>query len=544
MLFKKIISTVLLCLISSWLFSQDIIWLEDFNSYTNGTNHLNLSSERWFTRAGNCDDNNAAPGNVDGNYWGVANGEFKVNDIEGLTCSCVSSPTAGGGDNDNFWYSESINVANYNSFTISMKGRAVGDMECASDGEGCNSADLLEGHFQLDNGTWTQFFSMCGAKDGASSSGCIQTGNANTLKIRVKVGTQANGESYYFDDIKVIATPNISGNDTLTQGKTHQYSINTTGGNWSSSNQAIATINSAGLLTAVSPGTTQISYITNSGCYISKQITIIPCIKPSISAIDNSRCGEGSVELKASTSEGRIDWFVSAVAGTKIHSGESYNTPAVNQTIVYFVESNTGTCISDRIRITATIYPQAYLTLVSSSETEKQTVQISEKIQDIVYQAHNNFNNIAVSVLPLGIDYKIENDIITIFGATDELGLHNYSIQTSGVCPSEIHQGEITVKKAFELPTIITPNQLDGVNDSFGFTDVNGSPLSEYFPNGYRITIFNKFGQIITEKENEGWDGSYQGKIADPGVYFFILSSINKNGSWEITQKASIELVY
>ncbi len=197
---KKILLmfSVLACF-SIGLFSQTVIWSEDFSSYPDGTNYLNQTSEKWWTDANDTDDGGI---NNDGtNYWGVYDGEFKVNDIEGTPCG-----TGTGGDNENFWYSEEIDVSSYSNFTISMQGRAEGDMEASG---GCSSADMLEGCYQIDGGAWVPFFSMAGANSGDIDLGCIIINNATTLKIRIQAGTKANGETYYFDDIIVSTTPAI-----------------------------------------------------------------------------------------------------------------------------------------------------------------------------------------------------------------------------------------------------------------------------------------------------------------------------------------------
>jgi hypothetical protein len=103
--------------------AQNIIWSEDFSSYANGTNNLlgnDPTVTKWTTEAYDADDgiilNNTT------NYWGVYNGEFRVNDIEGRFV-CTSNGVRGG-ENDNYWYSEAIDVSNYNQFSISMKGRS------------------------------------------------------------------------------------------------------------------------------------------------------------------------------------------------------------------------------------------------------------------------------------------------------------------------------------------------------------------------------------------------------------------------------------
>ena len=62
-----------------FIFSQ-VIWVEDFSPYPNGTQN----TIKWTTNANNCDAD-GLPGTVADNYWGTFNGEFRCEDIEGLT---------------------------------------------------------------------------------------------------------------------------------------------------------------------------------------------------------------------------------------------------------------------------------------------------------------------------------------------------------------------------------------------------------------------------------------------------------------------------
>ena len=70
--------------------------------------------------------------------------------------------------------------------------------------------------------------------------------------------------------------------------------------------------------------------------------------------------------------------------------------------------------------------------------------------------------------------------------------------------------------KSFFIPNAFTPNG-DGLNDVFG-----AIPRLDYV-NQYRISIYNRWGQLIfdTSDLNQGWDGSYQGKPCPLGVYVY-----------------------
>lgn len=182
-------------IISSFnLFSQTIIWYEDFESYANGTQN----ATKWTTSANNC-DGDGLPGTSADNYWGVrttsGDKEFCCEDIEGLTC-CSNQQ----GQSDNLWLSEVININGYTDISISFFMRAEGNMECSSCGLG---NDLFVAEYQIDGGSWVGFSSICGVSDGYANVECIDVADGSSLRIRFLLGNQANDEEYYFDDVFV-----------------------------------------------------------------------------------------------------------------------------------------------------------------------------------------------------------------------------------------------------------------------------------------------------------------------------------------------------
>lgn len=58
----------------------------------------------------------------------------------------------------------------------------------------------------------------------------------------------------------------VSGSDTVCEGNTTALIATAAGGAWSSSNLAVATINSTGTVTGIAPGTAAISYIVSNAC--------------------------------------------------------------------------------------------------------------------------------------------------------------------------------------------------------------------------------------------------------------------------------------
>lgn len=418
---RKQIVLTLLALTTFGLEAQTVIWSENFDSQPEGTNNLNQTNAKWWTNAHDADDGETI-NNDNTNYWGVYNGEFKVNDIEG-TWACGSGSSRGG-DNDNFWYSEAINVSAYPSFTISMKGRAEGDMEC---GGNCNAADLLEGSYQLDGGPWVNFFAMCGATNGTITAGCIQVGNAHTLKIRIQAGTQASGESYYFDDIQVLATPDITGEASMSIATTTNLSISATGGSWSSSNSYVATVDQTGKVSALHTGTTTISYELPSGCNIEKTITVQACTVPTVTASNADRCGAGSLSLAATTSAGTLSWYATTTSTAVLGTGTSFNTGNISSTTDYYVSATHAGCTSARKLVKASIKSNPSIT-GASSICDTASIQLSASGTPATSNAWQSSNTAVASVNSQGLVKGISAGSTQISYSTAEGCSTSYTI--------------------------------------------------------------------------------------------------------------------
>ena len=97
-----------------------------------------------------------------------------------------------------------------------------------------------------------------------------------------------------------------------------------------------------------------------------------------------------------------------------------------------------------------------------------------------------------------------------------------YVVLSNEVCPS-IAGNVATVNVNGKLPTAFTPYTVDGMND--------------VFMQSYPVKIFNRYGQLIFEG-TDGWRGTTDGGIADPGVYFYECAM--RDGT---VMKGSIEVV-
>lgn len=137
-------------------------------------------------------------------------------------------------------------------------------------------------------GATTTLSSTPGGGTWSSSNAARATVGAGTgLVTGVSAGTviityAISATCYSTAVVTINATPgSITGTLTLCAGCSTTLSSATTGGSWSSSNTAAATIGTgAGLVSGVGTGTTTISYVAG-GCAVTAVVTVTPATSPS-----------------------------------------------------------------------------------------------------------------------------------------------------------------------------------------------------------------------------------------------------------------------
>lgn len=87
--------------------------------------------------------------------------------------------------------------------------------------------------------------------------------------------------------------------------------------------------------------------------YLSTSTTLtVATIKETTTA---SRCGSGTVVLKAVANSGTINWYDSSTGGNNAGSGPNFTTPNLTETTNYYVETTTAGCSSPRTLVEAKI---------------------------------------------------------------------------------------------------------------------------------------------------------------------------------------------
>jgi len=107
--------------------------------------------------------------------------------------------------------------------------------------------------------------------------------------------------------------------------------------------------------------------------------------------------------------------------------------------------------------------------------------------------------------------YMVANDA----GTCESYGT-TYSINVS--------ESSLGVGERHELPNIFSPGTTPGVNDVW---KVPNKSLVEF-----HCWIFNRWGTLIYEftDPDGGWDGTYNGKLVDTGVYYCVVTATGSDG--------------
>lgn len=191
-------------------------------------------------------------------------------------------------------------------------------------------------------GTWS---SSDTSKAQVNSSGIVTGISAGTVVI-----TYNNGGCSAVKTITVAAGGTISGISSICLGSVYTFAGSPSGGTWSSSNTAIATISTAGVVTAVSAGVVTISYNTGSSCIATRTVTVSAAATISGSS---SVCVGSSITLTATTSGGY--WYSSDSSKAVVSSSGVVTGTGTGSVTIYY---SVGGCTSSKV---ITITPGALI---------------------------------------------------------------------------------------------------------------------------------------------------------------------------------------
>ncbi len=204
-------------------------------------------------------------------------------------------------------------------------------------------------------GTWSSSNSSIASVSSIGSVTAMAAGSAIISYTAItSCGTATATKSITVNPLPVAGT--INGTTTLCAGSSTTLTDTSTGGVWRSSNVAIATVNSAGLVTGVTAGAVTISYAVTNGCGIARAVHAIvvnPLPVAGVISGVTSACAGTSMILSDTTSAGTWSSSNTALA-TISDSGLVYTIAAGTINISYLVTNSCGTATATK---TITINP-------------------------------------------------------------------------------------------------------------------------------------------------------------------------------------------
>ncbi|MCF8448534.1 MAG: Ig-like domain-containing protein [Taibaiella sp.] len=291
----------------------------------------------------------------------LANGCFSTRDmtvkplptaITGSLITCTGQTTAlsttpGGG----VWTSSNTSKATINSSTGVATGVSAGTTTIIYGLAGCTTSAVvtvmatpaaITGTLALCSGSTTALASATTGGNWSSTNTSIATANVATGIISgVSTGTTTIIYALGSCSVSAIATVNAAltantGNALICVGLGSILSNTTTGGTWSSSNVAIATVSaSTGAVTGISAGTANITYRKTPGCFSITEVTV----NTAVAAITGSLsvCPGSATTLVNTTSGGAWSSNNTTIAtidaGTGVATGASTGSAIISYVV-------------------------------------------------------------------------------------------------------------------------------------------------------------------------------------------------------------------
>ncbi len=330
----------------------------------------------------------------------------------------------------------------------------------------------MEGNNNVCIGSTTNLSNATAGGVWSSSNTSIATVDASGIVTGISVGsvtisytvTNSNNcvtiasTSMIVNSLPTVAP--ITGNTVLCAGSTTNLSNTTTGGVWSSSNTAIASVDALGVVAGLTPGTVVISYaVTNSNnCVVTSTYSLIvrPCAPPQpvITANGNTTiCSGSNVMLQSSSvaagggsSITLYKWFNNGIEIVGATGQTYFATISGLYTVITTASNGYSSIPSDGLLVTVNSLPTVTVITGSTSMCEGSTILLENTTIGGIWSSINS--NVA-SVNTSGLVTAVVAGTTTI----------SYTVTNNNNC-------SVVVSK------LVTVNALPIVESISGFSNV------------------------------------------------------------------------
>ncbi len=282
--------------------------------------------------------------------------------ISGSSTICTgSSTTLTGTPGGGTWSSSNTAVATVSTAGV-VTGVSAGTVNIYYNAGGCysykvmtvNATPTITGSSLLCVGTTAAQTGTPSGGTWTSSSTGVATVSTSGVVTGVSGGTATiyynSGGCYAYKVVTVNTSASISGSSTVCAGSTTTLTGTPGGGTWLSSNTAVATVSTSGVVTGIATGTVNI-YYNAGGCYAYKIMTVNPA--PLISG-SSSLCIGTTITLSATPSGGT--WSSSSTGIASVSSAGVVTGVSAGTATIYY---NSGGCYTYKI---VTVNPAASIT--------------------------------------------------------------------------------------------------------------------------------------------------------------------------------------
>jgi len=350
-----------------------------------------------------------------------------------------------------------------------------------------------------------------------AATGVVTTLSAGTTNITYTISSGCNIPTPSFKTLTV--SPNVSaglvtGTSPVCINQTATYtSDGTAGGSWSSTNTAVASVNSSGLVTSIGAGTTDITYTVNSGCgspiSAIKTLTVSPNVNAGTISGTSPLCiGENATYSSNGETGGNWTSTNPAIASVDASTGVVSAVSAGTCNIVYTISSGCG--FPAKAWKSVTVTPANTAGIASSAPT----LYINTVLTSITHTTSGATGIGAAAGLPAGVTAAWAGNVITISGKPTEYGTFSYTIPLTGGCGSVNATGTIIVKPN-DPPVIVCTTALVLDTDVDACTATR-SPISPTLSSGTQPITWT--WTIVGPGDIAPYPtGTFTGSVANPG---------------------------
>lgn len=385
----------------------------------------------------------------------------------------------------------------------------------------------------------------------------------------------------YSISVFTFTISSIAGQDTLCVGGNTNLSSSPSGGIWSSSDNGIAMVNQAGVVTGVSTGTCTISYFVNSGgCSgtVYQDVVVVDPVAPTLTlvsppgsnhqilevayisndtiyyqtldtiryAIGGSATGAYLASGPNSLPNGVTGWFDSGefiIAGTPI----IVYPPAPTDSVKYNYQVKTSGCDSlieycnggsgqgtyDEVWDNITLAPACTHEIIGANY---QSVCFGDYVS-FIFEVTGSPDEVYATNLPSGLITNYNGNYFYISGYVNDFGMFNFTVEAkSSSCLPAISYGNLHVEG---LPDLYLSSPAGTDNQ----TICSGSNIQEitYYPIMFSAAIINVTGLPAgLTAYYDGYGMHISGIPSETGIFTYTVTSENYCGTYNANGTISV----